>query len=231
MSQTSYTSTHAVGYEGDKADSAVAVVSGKRNNSGAALPFGRALVHDAGAGTSELAVKLPSAMTDKVVGFNLADRAREACDGVADDAMINNLRKGRIYVAPEDAVTPASSVFVRFGPGTEVDGARDAAGKVRTDGDVHTAWVRKTAYSLKDRRSYNGKVYKCITAGTTEDAADPSGIVGAPTGADITDGTAHWQYLGVCDASTRASAFALTPASFASSAAAGEIASLELNLP
>ncbi|MEN6430906.1 MAG: hypothetical protein ABFC80_08740, partial [Coriobacteriales bacterium] len=52
-------------------------------------------------------------------------------------------------------------------------------------------WITLTAYYVGDVVSWDtGKVYACITAGT-------SGATG-PTGTDddITDGTAHWKYCG-----------------------------------
>jgi len=49
-----------------------------------------------------------------------------------------------------------------------------------------------TAYVVGDMVSYDtGKVYRCITAGTTAAATPPTGIT-----ADITDGTVHWAYYG-----------------------------------
>lgn len=54
-----------------------------------------------------------------------------------------------------------------------------------------TAWAGATAYVVGDRRHSSGNVYQCITAGTSHPTTGPS-----TTGSDITDGTAHWTYLG-----------------------------------
>ncbi len=57
---------------------------------------------------------------------------------------------------------------------------------------IGTAWVGSTTVSLGQQRTNNGgKLYTCITAGTTASSGGPTG-----TAADITDGTAHWQYSG-----------------------------------
>lgn len=53
------------------------------------------------------------------------------------------------------------------------------------------AWVASTAYSLGQFVTNAGKVYYCITAGTSAGSGGPT-----TTGADITDGTVHWKYLG-----------------------------------
>ena len=73
-----------------------------------------------------------------------------------------------------------------------------------TDGTVHWAYVEAstainnwaarplTAYVVGDLVSSDaGKVYVCITLGTTAAATPPTG-----TSSDITDGTAHWAYYG-----------------------------------
>ncbi len=56
------------------------------------------------------------------------------------------------------------------------------------------AWAANHAYSVADRCSSGGLVYECITAGTSNNsspAVPPSG-----TTSNITDGTAHWKYVG-----------------------------------
>ncbi len=54
-------------------------------------------------------------------------------------------------------------------------------------------WRQSTVYAIGDLVSADGgKVYACITAGTSSGAGvGPSGVT-----ADITDGTAHWRYYG-----------------------------------
>ena len=56
---------------------------------------------------------------------------------------------------------------------------------------VAKAWAASTAYVVGDRRTNDsGKVYECITAGTSAGSGGPTG-----TTSDITDNTAHWKYL------------------------------------
>ena len=68
-------------------------------------------------------------------------------------------------------------------------------------------WITLTAYYVGDVVSWDtGKVYTCITAGTSG-AAGPTGVT-----SDITDGTAHWAYFGTprpADLTTRTYAFVL----------------------
>jgi hypothetical protein len=52
------------------------------------------------------------------------------------------------------------------------------------------AWGASTAFALNKWVAVNGNYYKCITAGTSAGSGGPTG-----TGADITDGTVHWQYM------------------------------------
>lgn len=54
-----------------------------------------------------------------------------------------------------------------------------------------SAWTITTAYLVGARVTNSGNVYECITAGTSAGAGGPT-----TTAADITDGTAHWTYLG-----------------------------------
>lgn len=55
-----------------------------------------------------------------------------------------------------------------------------------------TAWASTTAYVLGDRRTNGGNAYVCITAGTSAGSGGPT-----TTADDVTDGTAHWRYLGL----------------------------------
>lgn len=55
-----------------------------------------------------------------------------------------------------------------------------------------TAWATSTVYAVGDQRTANGRCYVCITGG----ASAPSGSGPSTTSADITDGAAHWRYMG-----------------------------------
>jgi hypothetical protein len=53
------------------------------------------------------------------------------------------------------------------------------------------AWAALTAYTAGQRIANGGKVYQCITSGSSGSSGGPTG-----TASDITDGTAHWAYIG-----------------------------------
>lgn len=56
-----------------------------------------------------------------------------------------------------------------------------------------TEWAISTAYTVGQyRHNDGGKVYVCVTSGTSAGSGGPTG-----TGAAITDGTAVWDYVGV----------------------------------
>lgn len=58
---------------------------------------------------------------------------------------------------------------------------------------LSAAWTTITAYATGYLLTADtGKLYICITAGTSSVASPPTG-----TGSDITDGTVHWMYAGV----------------------------------
>lgn len=137
MSQTSYSTYHAAAYEGTRADSSPMKARAARNNTGADLKYGRAVVFDAGAGTSELARKLPSAAGDKIMGVTLHDHAHNPTntDGILDDDMFSEIYQGSIYVVTEQAVTPADPVFVRYAAGA----GGTQLGAFRKDADTATA--------------------------------------------------------------------------------------------
>lgn len=61
-------------------------------------------------------------------------------------------------------------------------------------------WAASTAYLLGQMVSNSSKIYACITAGTTASSGGPT-----TTSGNITDGTAHWQYIRVQGISVLAS--------------------------
>jgi len=60
-----------------------------------------------------------------------------------------------------------------------------------------TAWASSTAYTVGQYRTNASRVYVCRTAGTSAGSGGPT-----TTSSDITDGTAHWRYLGDGTAAT-----------------------------
>ncbi len=64
-------------------------------------------------------------------------------------------------------------------------------GRVYDVSGITTAWVALTVYAQGAQRRNGAGAYQCITAGTSAASGGPTG-----TGSDITDGTAHWEFLG-----------------------------------
>jgi len=88
-------------------------------------------------------------------------------------------------------------------------------------------WTESTAYSqgtdtvLGDRVTANGNAYQCITSGSSAG----SGSGPSTSDSDITDGTAHWRYLGSATGAVDAVYVAdVTGAIFA---AAGDVTNIE----
>lgn len=90
------------------------------------------------AGDSDEIVRVPAA-TGEVSGKNpvgvvICDVLSDA-NPIAAGSALACLRKGRIWVYPEEAVTPASAVFVRFASGS----GGTALGSFRASADTATA--------------------------------------------------------------------------------------------
>lgn len=59
-------------------------------------------------------------------------------------------------------------------------------------------WAKNTPYTVLGTNvlTAQSRIYELITTGTSG-TADPGSVAGQETDADITDGTAHWKYIGV----------------------------------
>jgi hypothetical protein len=139
MSQLAYTvymSPAFIGAHGQL----IQVIPG-RNNSGVEIPYGRAVQHDTGAGTSDLAVKLPAAGATELLikGVVLYDQSHEPqTTGVPDDGIMSIVRQGTVFMQCEQAVTPDDPVYVRF-DAAGATGTSPAVGQVRIDADTAKA--------------------------------------------------------------------------------------------
>jgi len=120
MSQTSYSVNQAAGKEGMLYDvgnkDAISCIAEE------AIPFGKLVVR----GTADNGAVLPAASGDvttaqKVLGMAMFDMAKEqdanGAVAYANKDAVSVLRKGRAWVKVEEAVTPASSVYVRYAAG------------------------------------------------------------------------------------------------------------------
>lgn len=140
MSQLSYSIDPTRAIEGMLADTGMNrdVLSRLANGD---IPFGRFVVRNAADNESQ--VRLPTLtgeVTGNTGGFAIADVSIESPqiggDGgayAAEDS-VPVLKRGRIFLVPEDAVTKGDPVFVRFAAGTFPN-----LGAVRSDADTATA--------------------------------------------------------------------------------------------
>lgn len=104
------------------------------NTTGGQLPFGIAVKR----GAKDGEVALLASAADKIAGI-LAHKHQDPRgltdgNGVADDASAHLLVQGRIYVVPEQDVTPADPVYVRHTTGTT-----EQVGGFRKDADTDKA--------------------------------------------------------------------------------------------
>lgn len=151
MSQLDYSLDQPTALEGQLADSGFTDKVSKEN--AAAVPFGLFLTKD----TGDKAVKLPAAAADitdplKRQGVALAHQALESSASgdptYPAKSAVNVLRKGRVWVAVEEDVSPTDPVYVRYANGVAVtDGTQDQKGAFRKspDGVAQVATLTPTA--------------------------------------------------------------------------------------
>jgi hypothetical protein len=113
MSQTSYSSTMSFGIEGQLADNGANDVLSKVNGAAAEIEFGMGVIR----GASDEAVILPSAETDVIIGIALHSHAyalgTELDTGIEEEGSVSMLRKGRVLVLVEEAVTAGDRGWCR----------------------------------------------------------------------------------------------------------------------
>jgi hypothetical protein len=109
-------------------------------------------------GVNQDGVKLPAGATDIPMGVSTLSHADHisyvgANPGVVPKAPVNVTRKGRVFVTSEDAVTPASKVFMRWA----ANGANTQKGSIRGTADTGAVEVYGCAF-----------VGSCAAGGTVE---------------------------------------------------------------
>lgn len=115
MPQLTYGRTQPIGFPGMKSASAPdMVITGVSEETSADILFGLFVTQ----GTNQDGVKLPAASTDEALGMSVHSHAAHlsfngASSGVIPKSPVDVMRKGRLIVSPEDAVTPASKVYMR----------------------------------------------------------------------------------------------------------------------
>lgn len=146
MSQTTYNTTPPIAAEGEIGTSGpVDLISGIANDTNAVIPFGKFVVTKTAAAGGEIPeVELPNATGEVTgvyaLGVVVRDRTIEndsatAFAGYTDGEVLTIMRRGRIWVISEDAVSSAgAAAFVRF-----VAGVGEVLGSFRTDADTSDA--------------------------------------------------------------------------------------------
>lgn len=256
---TDYSETLARGIEGQIADSGPKRVDSLVNEEASAVPYGRGVKR----GTANDQFLLPAAAADEVVGVLVHTHVSEDLtdDGIATKEPGNVMRVGRLFVKPEQAVSPSDKVFVRHTAG----GAGETKGRLRKDNDgvaqvttVTPTAANSTLYTLNvfvDGKLFSFQVTSDASATATEicdafrtamaaDSAFTALVTGSGTATLILTGVNTGKAFQVTDGGSPGdlAVAETTPASTkatelvgakwrSTTTAADEIAELELNLP
>ena len=137
MSQTTYSVEATVAFEGmlgDPSGGPSRRSISLANEDSAAAFFGRGVTFGTDPDTQ---FALPSGTGAVLAGITVHRHETQDAtdDGIAQDETCELLRGGRIWVLPEDAVTPTSDVYWRHTTG----GAGEVIGQFRTDADTAQA--------------------------------------------------------------------------------------------
>jgi hypothetical protein len=152
--QTSVPTTPAIGVEGQLADLWTQEIGDVRTatseEASASIAFGRCVKR----GTADDSMKILTAITETILGITVYSPLLSKPDeldavGMTPKTVGSVLRMGRIIVTSEDAVTPASGVFVRAlvnGGNTIIGGFRGTADGVTTiDISAFAQWTSSAA--------------------------------------------------------------------------------------
>lgn len=146
--QTSYDTAAPIAYAGMLADDGQSDKVTGLNEEGAALEFGVGVIQ----GTADDGIVLPGATGFSLKGVTIHDHRDNSGlaggGGVADGDTVGVMRKGRIYVLPEQDVDPSDDVYLRFDPGGTSGGTvghfrkdDDTDGTARADQITNARWV------------------------------------------------------------------------------------------
>lgn len=122
--QLSYETNHAPAFAGALADIGPRDVVSRTSEDAAPIAYGLGVKQ----GASDETCALPTAASDTLLGVLVHNQMFR--DGVLAKGTADVLRKGRIYVAPEQEVTPSDPVFWRV-----TSDASEAVGRFRRDDD------------------------------------------------------------------------------------------------
>lgn len=138
MSQTSYSTEMTTAVDGMPGDAAGAPqVIDSYNNPVDEIKFGVAVQQVSG---DDDGIELPDSSGAKIRGIAVRDLTEENGSAAADntypaDSRVAVMKKGRIWVPVEEAVSPSSDVYTRYTAG----GGNTQLGAFRTDADSSKA--------------------------------------------------------------------------------------------
>jgi len=128
---------------------------------------------------------------DAILVTSTGDKVNPCMDlySLATNVIYNSTNKFSKCYVPWDSVSALTPVILV--KGTTTTGQYTESGVTYTaDAVTESAWQASTAYAVGDSvTNDSGKVYVCDTAGTSAGSGGPTG-----TGANITDGTARWDF-------------------------------------
>jgi hypothetical protein len=144
--QTAYGTTPEPGFPGMLYDLTFMAKDSYINAAGEALPFGIALAK----GTGDQDAILPAASDAKILGIAIHSHAYDNQSlsgtlGIPDDRMLNVVKRGRVYVRVEEAVTKGDPVYVRYANGV-ADVTKTQKGSIRKSADTATALLLAGAH-------------------------------------------------------------------------------------
>ena len=235
-------------YEGAIATSGVFEVHALRNATNLVIPYGRAIVHSTLTSAADNDAQLPTATGQFLLGIskfvgiyeNAIDSAGNL--GIEYDRAFDAMWKGNIGVCVETSVSIADPVYFRHTP----NGSNTAIGRFRNTSDSAATGIGATgtvslstgAVSAVTITSggqyYNSAPTVSFSGGGGSGAAGTAVISnGQVTGVTITSGGTG--YSGTVNVSFTSTSYAtadlITQARWITSAPAGGIAVLNLNLP
>ena len=118
------------GLAGQLADIGNADVITRANSQGAAIPFGTFVTKGAAEGQAVLPTASAQVTGLAGLGVTLRSHTQPQEEGYADGDPMPVIKKGRVWVPVEDAVTAESAAFVRF-----VAAGAEQLGAFRSDAD------------------------------------------------------------------------------------------------
>ncbi|PSO85606.1 MAG: hypothetical protein BRC41_08215 [Cyanobacteria bacterium QH_9_48_43] len=135
MPFTDYTKYIPKGFEGQVAQSETPVLRSATNADSRVIPYGRVVVR----GSNDGEAVMPSSATETIFGVaireDLYEESIDGDDGYEQKRRFPYMRRGVVYVVPEEAVTPADDVYYRH----TANGGNTEIGRFRTDGDSSNA--------------------------------------------------------------------------------------------